>query len=60
MKSKPDPRVRFEPDVVRDPRWLPQTALASPRLDPLHWMTRSARGFSWNRAGLAVSRDVHR
>jgi len=68
MKSNPDLRVRFEPDAVQDSRtrrndvatWLPEAARTAARLDPVHWMTRSARGFSWNRAGIVVSRDLHR
>ena len=67
VNSKPDPRVRFEPETMsrnspqpRHDSWLPALALASPSIAPLHWMTRSSRGFSWNRTGRAAAREVRR
>jgi hypothetical protein len=68
VNRKPDPRVKFEPDAAQDPRprlaqlgsWIPEMAVAIDSVNPRCWMTRSARGLSWNRAGLAVSPDVHR
>lgn len=61
MNTKPDPRVRFEPEStsqdIAQPRrgsWFPTPtpARVSASIDPLHWMSRASRGFSWNRTGL--------
>ncbi len=69
MNSKPDPRVRFEPETAevaglpartRRDSWLPVLALATPGMVPARWMTRSSRGLTWNRSGLISSRDMHR
>jgi len=67
MNSKPDPRVKFEPDSTDLPlqtrhldSWLPALALVTPGMTPARWMTRSSRGLSWNRAGLISSKDARR
>jgi len=66
VNSKPDPRVRFEPDPAdgvrfslpaRRDSWFPTIMLAMPGRAPARWLTRSSRGLSWNRAGLISSRD---
>ncbi len=69
MNSKPDPRVRFEPDPADTARrsplphrdsWFPALTVPAPDVAPARWMTRSSRGLSWNRTGLIVCRDLRR
>lgn len=56
--------LSFDPDawelsVVHRPRkWLPISSRLGCVVNPRWWQTRSARGFSWHRAGCAVRRKT--
>ena len=41
----------------RTPSWPPMPTAASPAVDTNHWLSRAARGFTWNRG--ALSRRPH-
>ena len=68
MNSKSTFPLSFDPDawelsaVAHRPRkWLPISSRPGYGVNPRCWQTRSARGFSWHRAGCAVNQhpDVH-
>jgi hypothetical protein len=40
----------------RAPSWPPMPAAASPAVDTNHWLSRAARGFTWNRDGVSPRR----
>ena len=61
MNSKSNFPLSFDPDawefsvVAHRPRkWPPISSRPAHRVNPHCWQTRSARGFSWHRAGSAV------
>jgi hypothetical protein len=65
MNSKSNFRLSFDPDawelsvVAHRPRkWPPISSRAGYGVNPHCWQTRSARGFSWHRAGRAVRRET--
>jgi hypothetical protein len=64
MNSRSNFQLSFDPDawelsVVHRPReWLPASSRLGCVVNPRWWQTRSARGFSWHRAGCAVRRKT--
>jgi hypothetical protein len=68
MKSKLNRFVLFEPELALRSRPLgrhavpgwPTQAPAEFALDVTTWLTRAARGLSWNRSGRAVKADLRR
>jgi hypothetical protein len=65
MSSTSNFPLSFDPDawdlsVVahRSRNWLPISSRPGDVVDPRRWQTRSARGFSWYRAGCAVRRKT--
>jgi hypothetical protein len=64
MNSRSNFPLSFDPDawelsVAHRPReWLPASNRLGCVVNPRWWQTRSARGFSWHRAGCAVRRKT--
>lgn len=65
MNTKSNFLLSFDPDawelsvVAHRPRnWLPTSSRPAYIIDPRWWQKRSARGFSWHRAGCAVKRKT--
>jgi hypothetical protein len=63
MNSKSHSPLSFDPDawelsvVAHRPRtWLPVSS--GPVVNPRHWQTRAARGFTWHRTGRALKRKA--
>lgn len=66
MNRKSHFPLSFDPDawelsiVAHRPRkWLPISSDSDYVVDPRWWQARSARGFSWHRAGRAVRRKTN-
>ena len=43
----------------RTPSWPPAQAAASRAVDTNHWLSRAARGLTWNRDGAVTRRRPH-
>jgi hypothetical protein len=58
MKTTPDPRIAYEPELALRTQgtWMPALAQKPRALDVTRWQSRAAHGFSWHRSGRAASR----